>query len=52
MPHIQDVFNVLLTSAPWNNEGPIHLGFRTAMVDEFLVTHFCGTFLYHPLFLK
>jgi hypothetical protein len=39
-------------STPCNHKGPTHLGFRTAVVDEFLVTPLCGTFLYHPLFLK
>jgi len=52
MPHIQETFNVLLTSTPRNHKGPIHLGFRTAMVDEFLVIPLCGTFLYHSISLK
>jgi len=45
MPHIQDIFNVLITFTNWNHKGPIHLGHRTVMVDEFLGSPLCGTFI-------
>jgi len=52
MPHIPDLFNVLLTSTPLNHKGSTHLGSRNAIVVEFLIIPLCVTFLYHSLFLK